>query len=97
MHAIETDATLKLAKSKLRSGQIPGAEAMYKQVLAGDPACAEAVHFLGIVAMHTGKMEEAFKLIRQSIELEPQQSDYFNNMATVLGRMNKAIEAIRLP
>jgi tetratricopeptide (TPR) repeat protein len=67
---------------------------MYKQVLAGDAACAEAVHFLGIAAMHKGKLEEALKLIRQSIELEPRQSDYFNNMATVLGRMNKAIEAL---
>ena len=51
MHAIELDATLKLAKTKLRSGKVPEAEAMYRKVLEGDPKCAEAIHFLGLAAM----------------------------------------------
>jgi hypothetical protein len=46
MHAIELDATLKLAKAELRSGKVPEAEAMYREVLEGDPKCAEAIHFL---------------------------------------------------
>ena len=32
MHPIELDAILKLAKAKLRGGQGPEAEAMYRQV-----------------------------------------------------------------
>jgi Flp pilus assembly protein TadD len=92
MHAIELDATLKLAKSKLRSGKVPEAEAMYRKVLAGDPKCAEAIHFLGLAAMQRVKMDEALNLVRKSIELEPKQADYFNNLATVLGRMGRSIE-----
>ena len=54
MHAIELDATLKLAKTTLRSGKVPEAEAMYRKVLDGDPNCAEAIHFLGLAAMQRG-------------------------------------------
>ena len=35
MHEIEIDATLKLAKSKLRSGQVNEAEAMYRNQKTG--------------------------------------------------------------
>jgi hypothetical protein len=37
MHPIEIDATLKLAKRKLREGKVPEAEAMYRNVLAEQP------------------------------------------------------------
>ena len=94
MHAIETDATLKLAKTTLRSGKVPEAEAMYRKVLDGDPNCAEAIHFLGLAAMQRGKLDEALELVRKSIELEPKQADYHNNLATALGRMNRSVEAL---
>jgi hypothetical protein len=35
MHPIELDATLKLAKTKLRSGKIPEAEGMYRAQKTG--------------------------------------------------------------
>jgi Flp pilus assembly protein TadD len=66
MHPIELDATLKLAKSKLRTGHGAEAEAMYRQVLGKQPLCAEAVHFLGIAAMGRGKLPEALELVRKS-------------------------------
>jgi len=50
MHPIEIDATLKLAKRKLREGKVPEAEAMYRKVLAVQPECGQAVHFLGMAA-----------------------------------------------
>jgi tetratricopeptide (TPR) repeat protein len=94
MHPIELDATLKLAKSKLRSGNVPEAEAMYRKVLERTPDCAEAVHFLGLAAMQRGKLDEALPLVRKSIEMNPQEADYHNNLATVLGKMGQSIEAL---
>ena len=94
MHEIEIDATLKLAKSRLRSGQVNEAEAMYRKVLSEQPACSEAVHFLGLAALQRGKLEAALEMVRKSIELEPAKAEYYNNLATVLGRMSRSIEAL---
>ena len=94
MHPIEIDAILKLAKTKLRSGRIPEAEAMYRQVLKEQPECAEAIHFLGLSAMQRGKLAEALEQVRRSIELAPDKAEYQNNLATVLGRMGRSPEAL---
>jgi Flp pilus assembly protein TadD len=94
MHSIELDAILKLAKTRLRTGKIAEAEAMYRRVLQNSPDNAEAVHFLGIAALQQAKHEDALKLIRRSIELEPGKAEYYNNLATVLGKMGRAIEAL---
>jgi Flp pilus assembly protein TadD len=94
MHPIEIDATLKLAKRTLREGKVPQAEAMYRKVLAEQPECGQAVHFLGMAAARRGKLDEAVTLVRKSIELEPQSAEFHNNLATVLGRMGRPIEAL---
>jgi tetratricopeptide (TPR) repeat protein len=85
---------LKLAKTRLRTGKVPGADAMYRKVLAGDPKCAEAIQFLGVAAMQRGKLEQALEWVRKSIEMEPGTADYFNNLATVFGGMGRSIEAL---
>jgi Flp pilus assembly protein TadD len=94
MHPIELDAILKLAKTKLRSGQVAEAEAMYQKVLQTNPRCGEALHFLGLAAMQRGKLDEALELVQKSIELEDGKPEFHNNLATVLGQMNRAPEAL---
>lgn len=94
MHPIEMDATLKLAKHRLREGKVPEAEAMYRKVLAEQSGCGEAIHFLGMAAVQRGKAEEAVGLVRKSIEIEPRNAEFHNNLATVLGRMGRPIEAL---
>jgi Tfp pilus assembly protein PilF len=80
MHPIEIDAILKLAKTHLRSGKVPEAEQMYARVLEEQPACAEALHFLGLAAMQRGKLDKALELVRRSIEIEPSRADFHNNL-----------------
>jgi tetratricopeptide (TPR) repeat protein len=94
MHPIEIDPILKLAKNNLRSSKVPEAEQMYARVLKEQPQCAEALHFLGLAAMQRGKLDQALELVRRSIEIEPARADYHNNLATLLGRMNAAVEAL---
>jgi Flp pilus assembly protein TadD len=65
MHPIEIDATLKLAKRTLREGKVAEAEAMYRKVLAEQPECGEAVHFMGMAAGRRGNMDEAVALVRE--------------------------------
>jgi tetratricopeptide (TPR) repeat protein len=64
------------------------------RVLKEQPMCAEALHFLGLAAMQRGKLDKALELVRRSIEIDPSRADYHNNLATVLGRMNAAVEAL---
>jgi superkiller protein 3 len=94
MHPIELDALLKLAKTHLRTGKTAEAEAIYARVLKVQPGCAEALHFLGVSAMHRGKLDVALDLVQKSIDLDAFKPDFHNNLATVLGRMNRGPEAL---
>jgi tetratricopeptide (TPR) repeat protein len=94
VHAIEFDAILRLAKNQLRGGKVAEAEAMYRKVLGVNPQCAEAIHFMGLAALRRGKPDEAMTLILRSIELEDTRPEFHNNLATVLGQMNRAPEAL---
>ena len=82
------------AKRKLREGNVPEAEAMYRKVLAEQPECGEAMHYLGMAAARRGKLDDAVAMVRKSIELSPQSAEYHNNLATVPGRMGRPIEAL---
>src|SRR5690349_19027425 len=94
MHPIQLDALLKLAKTRLRTGQIEQAQSLYAQALKADPANAEALHFLGLSFMHRGRLDQALDLVNRSLALAPEKADYHNNLSTVLGRMNRPLEAL---
>ncbi|HET6222861.1 MAG TPA: sulfotransferase, partial [Dongiaceae bacterium] len=60
-------APLQAAHELHRRGRLPEAEAAYRAILRGDPANAEALHLLGLVALQSGRPGEAVDLIRQAL------------------------------
>ena len=90
MNAMQFDVELQTAKQKLRSGQIAEAETIYQAVLRSQPACAEAQHFLGLAAMQRGDLRQALDLMSRAVQLRPDRGEYHNNLALVLGRMNRS-------
>src|ERR1043166_1708903 len=49
-----------------QSGDLEQAAAIYRQVLAHDPHHTDALHLLGVVAYHQGRLEEAEELISRA-------------------------------
>ncbi|HXS73851.1 MAG TPA: tetratricopeptide repeat protein [Rhodanobacteraceae bacterium] len=66
-----------------RAGQLPEAEAGYRDLLAASPEDAEVVHLLGILRGQAGDHEEALALVLRAIELDDQR-DVFQH---TLGEM----------
>ncbi|MFA4994585.1 MAG: tetratricopeptide repeat protein [Bdellovibrionales bacterium] len=78
------------------NGRIGDAERLYREVLAGNPQDAIALHYLGIILYHRGEFVEAVDLIRQSLSIQPNSAEAMSNLGLVLVAQEKTEEAIAL-
>ncbi len=77
-----------------QAGRLAEAEACYRQVLAGQPNHADALHLLGVVAHQTGRHDLAIELIGQAIKRNGRNPNYFYNLGVTLQDHGKPAEAI---
>jgi len=59
------------AEAAYRSGKLDEAEAMLRQVVAGEPENSAANHMLGLIALRQGRRGDAFALISRAIAANP--------------------------
>ncbi len=86
------------AVTQHRAGRLQQAEQLYRQILATDPAHADALHFLGLLAYQVGRYERAAELIQQALQANPQSPHYWFNLGLVFykqGKLGEAMEAYR--
>jgi len=75
-------------------GDFDKAETLFRQVLSMDPAHAQSLYFLGLIASGKGVFDEASRLLYQATLLEPNNADYAYSLAVVLQENNKEQEAV---
>lgn len=78
-----------------RSGRISEAEALYREIIVGDPRNFDALHLLGIVCSETGKVQEADKFFREALAIDPNFPPCYVNYGFYLlkqSRFNQALE-----
>lgn len=78
-----------------RSGRLAEARATYETILAADPARADALQLLGVIAQQEGRHEEAARLIGEAVRLSPEDASYRSNLALALRSLGRREEAIR--
>ncbi|MFQ5936710.1 MAG: tetratricopeptide repeat protein [Acidiferrobacterales bacterium] len=79
-----------------RAGRFAEAETLYHAILASQPAHADALHLLGVLAHQRGAHTEAVARIEQAIVHNPKVADYHNNRGEALralGRLEEAVAA----
>ena len=76
------------------SGNMNEAEKLFRQVVAFEPTSAQALYFLGLIAMAKGIYEEACHLLYQATSLDPKNQDYSYSLAVALQEDGKIDEAI---
>jgi predicted O-linked N-acetylglucosamine transferase (SPINDLY family) len=87
-----------LALQNHQGGRVREAEALYRQILARQPAHAGAMHYLGVIAHSQGKNVDAIDLIRRAIAIDPASLEAHNNLGLALkanGQLDEAIAAYR--
>jgi tetratricopeptide (TPR) repeat protein len=65
-------------------GDLEGAEEACRQLLQLDPAQADALHVLGLVAWRRGEHEQALEQIRKAIASDPRKPQPHNSLAVML-------------
>src|SRR5437588_469797 len=75
---------IKIGRTLHRRGLFPEAENVYRQILAAAPDQPEALHFLGVLFHQAGRHEDAIRLIRAALEVDPAYADAHNNLGNVL-------------
>ena len=85
---------LKAALEHYHAGRLLQAEAIYQQVLQADPHHPEALHFLGVIALHRGRNEIAIELIGKALLFKPDYAEAHNNLGLVLKDQGMLVEAV---
>ena len=67
-----------------QNGDLDGAAALYRQILAGAHDHDETLHHLGLVALQRGDIGAAIRLIEKSIGSNPRQPNAHSNLGHCL-------------
>lgn len=87
-----------IAAQHHHAGRLAEAEAIYRQILAADPAHADSLYRLGLIAHRVGRNDVAVECIRQAIAIAPQIAELHSNLGEAyraLGRTDEAIASYR--
>jgi predicted O-linked N-acetylglucosamine transferase (SPINDLY family) len=89
---------LSTAIAQHQAGRLEVAEAIYRQILAGEPQQADALHLLGVLHHQRGQHEQAVALLERAIRLRADRPFYHSNLGEAyraLGRQDEAIGCYR--
>lgn len=81
------------ALQRHQAGNLPEAQAMYRQILQRDPDHPGTLHLLGVLELQQGRAEVALSLINRAISIQPSAESY-GNLGLVLAGMGRFPEAI---
>ena len=80
---------LQQAISFYQVGQLQQSEQICQQILQFTPQNAEVLHLLGKISHQVERYDLAINLINQAIEIDPNQSSFFNNLGLTLQKKKK--------
>ena len=81
-----------------RAGRLQEAGALYQQVLALEPAHADCLNLMGVIANQVGRPELAVDYIGRALRVEEKSAIYHNNLGQALlalGRLDDAVASFR--
>jgi protein O-GlcNAc transferase len=78
----------------LISGQLDEARAGFEQILAEYPRHPQALHGLGVLAVHEGQLDAGERLLREAIAQEADNARFWNDLGEALRLQQRYPEAI---
>jgi tetratricopeptide (TPR) repeat protein len=77
-----------------QAGQFPQAQKIYAEILEAEPKNADALHYMGILALQGQAPEQAETLIKQAVAALPDYAEAYNNLGFVQSQLGKIEDAI---
>jgi tetratricopeptide (TPR) repeat protein len=75
------------------AGQLGEAEAIYLRILESEPAHAQALHLVGLLAFQTGRGEQAVGYLERAVAAEPSQAASYASLGEVHRRLGQLAAA----
>lgn len=93
MSELTADQACQHALRLHQAGRLNEAEAVYRGILAQQPAHADSLHLLGMIAFQRGQTAAALPFVEQAVKINPNIAIYHNNLGQVLERLGRRQEA----
>jgi len=87
-------AKLEGALKAHRQGQLDTAAALYREILATNPAHFDSLHLLGVVEMNRGDAALAVELIGKALQINKRSAPAHSNMGLALRALARYSEAL---
>lgn len=84
---------LQTAMAQHQAGNLPQAEALYKQVLQAVPNQPDALHLLGLIAKQKGDLKTAAQLMRKALSFNPSYVEAYVNLGATLQEQENLSDA----
>lgn len=94
MSASTHPTTLQLAIQHHQAGRLADAETLYREILARDPACVDALHYLGVIGLQTNHPAIALDLIGRAAALAPHHASVHSNLGEACRQLARFEEAV---
>ncbi len=91
----ESESSISLARNLLAEGLKKEAEEELRNLLVFEPENIHALSLLGSILFYSGRLEEAEKLIRRQISLNPGSAVLFNKLSVCLMEQERLNAAMR--
>jgi tetratricopeptide (TPR) repeat protein len=78
-----------------QAGRLHEAELLYRQILAREPANADALHLLGVIAHQVGRHDRAVEHIEAALRLRPADAEMYSNLGAAYHALGRLAEAER--
>jgi predicted O-linked N-acetylglucosamine transferase (SPINDLY family)/glycosyltransferase involved in cell wall biosynthesis len=88
------DMLLQKAAAHHADGQLPQAEALYRQVVEISPQHSVALHLLGLIAFQGGQSERSLDLIERAIHANPEYAEAYCSRGNALYQLMRYPEAV---
>src|ERR1700736_252993 len=92
--AARIDGLYELAMRRHQAGELREAEELSRAILKSDPRQLDALHFLGLIALQSGRPQDAVDLIGEAIAANDKIAAYHGGIAEayrVLGQSSAAV------
>jgi predicted O-linked N-acetylglucosamine transferase (SPINDLY family) len=95
MSDASADRAFALALEQHRAGRLAEAERGYRALLQRDPAHADALNLLGVIALQAGNPTAALALVERAAALRPDAAACRSNLGQILERLGRTAEAVQ--
>jgi MoaA/NifB/PqqE/SkfB family radical SAM enzyme/Flp pilus assembly protein TadD len=84
---------LAAANRAYAAGRLGEAEALYRRILSVDQNNAEALHWLGTLALRAGRPDAALELLQRATRVAPRRAQAWSDLGTALIQLERLAEA----